>query len=291
MLVFLTCIRHPESSTNYAKVEQLFEMALRSICAQADDNFRVVVVCNTRPAIDFDDARVAYHVVDFPPPAQGPWATGRDAKAIDKGTKLLSGQLFARRFAPQHIALVDADDLVSRRIAGYVNARPDAGGWYVDAGYTFNYVTARVQRRNSMIRSCGSGVIVRAATLDELSHAAMRGLDETSSQAELQRAVPPAFLAHALCDHRFTIDYLASHGVALEPLPFRAIAWVQETGENYSRPKGTLTGVPLTPAFRKEFGIDDAQFAADGVTMKERLREATVSAQSWMGSILDPVTR
>jgi hypothetical protein len=290
MLVFLTSIRHPDSSTSYGKVEQLFEMALRSLCAQDDGDFRVVVVCNTRPAIGYADPRVSYHVVDFPRPSDGPWATGRDAKAIDKGTKLLSGMLFARTFAPDHIALVDADDLVSRRIAGFVNGRPEAAGWYVDAGYTFNYVTGRLQRRHSLVRYCGTGVIVSAPALYELSHAVDRGLDESSSQEELWRDASSSFVEHVLCDHRFTVAYLAGHGFDLEPLPFRAVAWVQETGENYSRPKGTVTGVAVPPSFRREFAMGDVPVGTSDTTIVDRLREVMVSAQSRMGSILDPIS-
>jgi hypothetical protein len=289
MLVFITSIRHPDSSSDHRRVERLFETALRSVCAQEDGDFRVVVVCNARPRIDYDDARVDYHVVDFPVPAAGRQATGRDAKAMDKGTKLLSGLLFARRFRPDHVALVDADDLVSRRIAGWVNEHPHAAGWYADAGYTLNHATRRVQRRHSMVRYCGTALIVDAAALVGLSQAETRGFDETSRQDELVAKVPPSFLRHVLCDHPYTLQYLRNHDLALRPLPFRAIAWVQETGENYSRPRGTASGVPLSPAFCSEFGVRDSPAETGRTTVTARLREALVCARSRVGGILDPV--
>jgi hypothetical protein len=289
VLVFLTSIRHPASSTDHRRVEELFETALRSLCAQDDDGFRVVVVCNAEPRVGVADPRVAYHVVDFPAPTGGRQATGRDAKARDKGTKLISGLLFSRRYRPDHVALVDADDLVSRRIAGFVNAHPRAAGWYVDAGYTFNHATWRLQRRHSLIRYCGSGLVASAPALVELSQAEANGLDESSTQDELLSGAAPSFLKHVLCDHTFTVQYLANHGVRLRPLPFRAIAWVQETGENYSRPKAAASGIPASPAFCREFGLNEPWPDAGHGQPLERLREALVCARSRVGALLDPV--
>jgi hypothetical protein len=292
VLVFLTSVRHPDTSTDHRRVEQLLETTLRSLCAQDDGDVRVVVVGNERPRVGVDDPRVVYHVVDFPVPAGGRQATGRDAKAIDKGTKLLSGLLFARRYRPDHVALVDADDVVSRRIAGFVDAHPGADGWYVDQGYTLNRATWRVQRRHSLVRYCGSGMIVRGQALYDLARAEeARGLDESSTQDELLAGTPPSFLRHVLCDHTFTVRYLANHDIGLRPLPFRAAAWVQETGENYSRPTGTASGVPVTPAFCREFGIADPPPGAGEARPADRVREALVCARSRVGALLDPVTR
>ena len=289
VLIFLTSIRHPTSSTDHRRVEALFETALRSLCAQDDNGFRVVVVCNAEPRVGVTDPRVVYHVVDFPAPAGGRQATGRDAKARDKGTKLLSGLLFARRFQPGHVALVDSDDLVSRRLAGFVNTHPQAAGWYVDEGYTLNHATWRLQRRHSLIRYCGTGLIASAAALNELSQAEAHGLDESSTQDELLAGASPSFLKHVLCDHTFTVQYLANHCVRLRPLPFRAVAWVQETGENYSRPKAAASGVPVTPNFCREFGLKDPAPGSGHGRPLERLREALVCARSRVGALVDPI--
>lgn len=290
VLVFLTSIRHPDTSTDHRRVEELFETSLRSLCAQDDGRLRVVIVCNEMPRVDVDDPRVAYHVVDFPPPPpRGRQATGRDGKARDKGTKLLSGLLFARRFRPDHVALVDADDLVSRRIAGFVNTQPAAAGWYADGGYTLNRATWRVQRRHSLVRYCGSGLVADATALCTLSRAEAGGLDENSTQDDLLAGASPSFLKHVLCDHTFTVRYLANHDLGLRPLPFRAVAWMQETGENYSRPRGTATGVPVSPAFCREFGLGDPPAGSGDARPVDRLREALVCARSRVGAVLDPV--
>ena len=46
MLVFVTCVKHPENSQSYDKVWQLLNNSLYSVCSQQDTDFRVIVVCD-----------------------------------------------------------------------------------------------------------------------------------------------------------------------------------------------------------------------------------------------------
>ena len=182
MLVFITTIRHPHNSNDFGKVESLFEMSLRSVCSQTDAKFRVIVVTNVKPRIGYDDPRVIYHLVDFPPPSTDRCATTSLFACVrDKGSKLLSGMLLARRFRPDYFAFFDADDLVSRRLAAFVNTTQSAAGWYVDAGYVVNYRSWRVQRKSGLVRYCGTSLIPKAAELLRLADVDA-GLSEFSTQ-------------------------------------------------------------------------------------------------------------
>jgi len=171
MVTFLTSIRHPQNSINFAKVEALFEMSLRSVCAQTDPDFRVVVVANEQPRITFTDPRVTYHLVDFPCPERRVSTLFRD-----KGTKLISGMLAARQFKPDYFAFFDADDFVSRRIAQFVNSHQSDGGWFVDSGYVVNSRSWTTQRKSGLYRYCGTTLIPNAAQMYRLAH-----IDETVS--------------------------------------------------------------------------------------------------------------
>ncbi|MCP4142728.1 MAG: sulfotransferase [Chloroflexi bacterium] len=48
MIVFVTCVKHPENSYSYDKVWQLLNNTLYSVCSQKDTNFRVIVVCDKK---------------------------------------------------------------------------------------------------------------------------------------------------------------------------------------------------------------------------------------------------
>jgi hypothetical protein len=259
------------------------------MCSQTDSDFRLIVICNVRPQLEYDDPRVIYHIVNFAAPSRERRPVGSDPLSshparTDKGTKLLTGMLLARRFNPTHFAFVDADDLVSNRVAAFANAQPSHPGWYVDAGYVANYETMRIQRRHSLVRYCGSTLIPNASALYELSNAA-RSLDETSEQGKLLAGVSRSFFKHVLSDHTYTVQYLANHGLVMRPIPFRAVAWVQQNGENYSGVRGTISGIPATPSFCQEFGL--AALPANGRSAKvsDHLREMLISTGSRLGSL------
>lgn len=78
MLVFVIPIKSPKVATSWSGVCQLFERTLRSVCNQTSSDFRVVVVCNEIPQIEFNHSSVEYLKVDFPVPKLTYGAKGND---------------------------------------------------------------------------------------------------------------------------------------------------------------------------------------------------------------------
>lgn len=285
MVVFLTSVRHPHNSNQYPRVIELLEMSLRSVCAQTSHDFRVVVVCNEQPDLAFHDPRIVYHVVDFPPASASAGTIAHEPIVKrDKGTKKLSGLLLARQFTPDYIFMFDADDLVSRRVAAFANERPGETGWYVDAGYVLNLATGRIQRKHGLVRYCGTTLMPSAAALYEFGKLETQ-VDERSSQQELLSRVDPVFIAEIVGGHAEMVGYFAERGRRMRPLPFRATAWVQETGENVVAARGTDVGVPATPAFCEEFGVRLATRDARPASALDYLREMAACARSKLGAL------
>jgi hypothetical protein len=286
MLVFLTSIRHPQNSNNFAKVEKLFEISLRSVCAQTDSNFSVVVVCNAKPRIEYDDPRVIYHIVDFPAPSADRVAGIKlNLMLRDKGFKLVAGMLRARTLDPSYFMIFDADDLVSRRTAAFVNARPGTPGWYVDGAYVINYATKRVQRKHGLVRFCGTSLVPSARELYRLARIDS-ACPVNCSQDEIMAMVPPGFIEGVIGNHKYMVGYFARHGLRMKPLPFRAAAWVLQTGENHGAFKGPEYGLPLSPWFVEEFGLTElTPDSAASATVGDRLWEAFGCTKSWFGSL------
>lgn len=282
MIVFLTSVRHPQNSNDFRKVEALLEMSLRSVCAQTDGNFRVVVVCNAVPQIGFKDERIVYHVVDFPPPSLEKKIKLRVVYK-DKGTKMLSGMLLARQFNPDYFAIFDADDFVSRRVAEFANARPGQAGWYVDAGYLLNHATWRVQRKYGLVRYCGTTLIPSAAHLLRLS-GAEGVIDERSSQEEINAKIPMHFTDFIMGTHEHMVHFFFEHQLRLRPLPFRGCVWVQQTGENVYGDRGT-SGLPVTQKFCDEFGLTMPAGHDQRATLKDRAKELWACMLSKMGTM------
>ncbi len=284
MVVFITSIRHPLNSNNFRHVEQLFEISLRSVCAQSDPDFRVVVVCNGVPAVAFDDPRVRYHVVDFPPPSSMAAATiPREMMCRDKGTKLLSGMLLARRhFKPSHFFIFDADDLISHGVAAYVNAHPSADGWYVDRGYALHWVTKRIQRKRGLVRYCGTSLVpnadglLRVCGVDE-------SLTETTTQEQLIKSVPTRVLDDIFGNHQAMVGFCFDRGLRLQPLPIRGATYVAANGENQTLTSHDAGGIPITEAFRQEFGLSPSFASQDRASYADYVQEFFRSSLSELG--------
>jgi len=137
------------------------------------------------------------------------------------------------------------------------NSRPNTAGWYVDAGYAVNYRTQRIQRKHGLVRYCGTTLLPNAANLYQCSRMLDMHVTERSSQQDIFASFPRYFVECVLGDHKYFVAYFARNGFRMRPLPFRATAWIQETGENHTMTSGSRTGVPITTAFRKEFGIEE----------------------------------
>jgi len=70
MLVFVTCVKHPDNSHSYEKVWQLLNNTLYSFCSQQDTDFRVIVVCDKKLPLTHHQALIDEYTdfikVDFP---------------------------------------------------------------------------------------------------------------------------------------------------------------------------------------------------------------------------------
>ena len=240
MLVFIIPVKSARISRNWELSCLLFERCLRSVCNQTSPDFRVVVVCNERPAIKFSHPSVHYIEVDFPPPVAEPGeahSTGYDygcsrdiaQKNADKARKIQTGLEYAGRYHPTHNMVVDADDCVSPRLAEFVQRNPEGDGWYFKKGYMYpeggRFVLLNVR---NFYQICGSSVIIACG----------------HTQALFSQ---PDFYEH-------TFDVPPS-GVALTPLPFVGAVYSMANGDNIymtSETKRQIHGTWLRRLFSRD---------------------------------------
>ncbi|PRY12950.1 glycosyltransferase family 2 protein [Kineococcus rhizosphaerae] len=252
MLAFITSLRHPRNSADYSRVEHLLRRTLRSVCRQDHDEFAVVVACNEIPAGRFDP-RVEFVRVDFPPPVDTPGPmTGRDAVLRDKGTKLAVALLAAQRHRPDHVMKVDADDFVSRRLAGWSADRPTEAGWYVEHGYVLSDRTGLITAVDGFNERCGTSEILanRAFGLPADLPAPSAGQDELTARLG-------TFLVRDLLgSHRASVAHSAARGEPLRALPFPGAVYTVGTGENHSGLSRVPRGRPVSGRQVAEFGLE-----------------------------------
>lgn len=166
MFVFIVPVKSAQLSSDWKTFSKLFERALKSICNQKSQNFKVVVSCHELPEIEYQNDAVVYHQVDFDPPKlTGDWDEDVKLKEGDKAKKLTQGYARAAEFSPDYIMVVDADDLISNNIVSYVekNKKDSPKGWYVKKGYYYRegakYLFVNTK---SFYKLCGSCLILRS---------------------------------------------------------------------------------------------------------------------------------
>ncbi len=264
MTLFLVPIPHPLSCRSYSRTVSLFEDTLRSICAQLNSDFHVLVICNERPPVRFDHPSVEYLLVDFDPVP--PHAAGiridegsglqirfsdRQART-DKGCRFFMGIQHARRLRPSHVMFVDDDDFVSNRISAFVQRHRAENGWFLRDGYLYSAGSTRMATMSNFNKKCGSGEILPFEPLlwpEELP------MDATKT--EILARVDNYHLKQVLGGHRRAPSYFARRGRRLEPLPFPGAVWHVNHGSNHSgrRPYGRRDTVSLSDELRAEFSI------------------------------------
>jgi len=186
---------------------------LRSICAQTDQNFKVFLVCNERPKVGFDHPNLTVIEETFPlPEANTP------SRMRDKFAKLRRGLVAARKHAPAHVMLMDADDCVHRELAAFAAAHPADPGWAFTKGYVRDEGRKWMFLRHEFDRFCGTSAIVRM----EAQEFPGDGPDGPKSSFILEHG------------HGVISDHCQSRGTPLAPLPFVGAVYNVGTGENDS---------------------------------------------------------
>jgi hypothetical protein len=249
VLVFITSVRHPHNATDYSRVERLLRRTLASVCAQNDPNFRAIVVAN-RPLRFATPKMVETVVVDFPAPSDHHGAQiDREAILRDKGTKLAVGVLAARRHPATHIMPFDADDFVSRRLAGFVNNHPTATGWYLPKGHAYYERRGLTRHLDNFHERCGTSFVIRQDLYGPAD------LPVTATQDALYDGFGEFVVRELLGSHRVALKHLRATGTPLQPLPFRGAAYTLETGENWSGDGLAGFAWPVRRTLEHEFGL------------------------------------
>lgn len=247
MLTFVVPLQSPGASKDWAVVSRLAIRCLGSLLQQTEQTFAVILVCTEPPLHLASHPQLTVIERPFPSPA-----ASREARMADKWDKVRVGLVAARKFAPCHLMIVDADDCVSRRLAEFVGRHPQANGWIFDRGYLHDEGSPLIYvRSKGFDAACGTSSIVRV------------GLNDLPNSEGEGRGNNP-ILRGGHTRIRQEMELLQR---PLAPLPFAGAVYNLATGENDSglavgswlRKLGLLQKLLccrlLTRRIRHEFGL------------------------------------
>lgn len=235
---------------SWGLIETLLDLTLRSVLAQTDRDFRVVIMGHDRPrTVMDDDPRLSFVPADWPPGDTGPHNddSGRKKHAINDLVMARGGGL---------LMLLDADDWVDRDTVAAARAAvgPDHVGGLIARGVILDFrsqVAAPLPHADVFAepfhRLCGSSTV------------ALLRPDETDPVRRDPFAV--------LRSHHRWVEVAAERGAVLADLPVEA-AYLVNTSENHSEVHGphgdwrrALTaavnraGRPLDDGLAARFGL------------------------------------
>lgn len=253
MLAFLTSLRHPDTASDYARVELLLKQTLASIARQSCRDFVVIVVGNRKPMFELAP-NVLFIQVDFPPPPQpNDVLANLEGVKWDKGSKLAVGLLAARQYHPDYVMIVDADDFIHRDLAAFVHARPGQPGWVVDRGWRYSRARNVYQKQEDFSHSCGSAFIVPYRAYGVPDHLSVSATQEQLSAAFGER------MTSVIGSHMQVAEWRAREGSPLTPIPFRSVVYHLDTGENHSGKTMGWFARPHDQRLQEEFGVSPSR--------------------------------
>jgi len=213
MLVFIIPVKSAQVSGSWGNFSKLFERTLKSVSNQTSNNFKIVVVCHEKPETNFTHKNLEFIQISFSPPKLHPSDNEKNnaMKEEDKSKKILAGAEHAKKYNPDYVMVVDADDCISNKIVAFVdkNMGEKEVGWHFNKGYLYRegdkFITLNKKNFNTL---CGTCIIVKPAYIEDIF------INKT----------------HLLYVHKTT---KLKNGASLKPLPIPGAIYSVGNGENH----------------------------------------------------------
>jgi hypothetical protein len=264
VLGFIVPVKPKKYSKNWDLDNQLLERTIKSIFNQKEKDFKVVIVHNDLPEIKFSHPELYYQHYpygDFSIDQIEDWEDRRKwyapayaERMMDKGRKIMMGCKSAKELGCTYLMAVDSDDLVSNKLAGFVNENQNKklAGWRFVDGYMYEDGSRIIIKNHQIWGINGSTHIIRHDLVEVPDLATNQKLFDVS-----------LFEGHAYAFQRIK-DF---NNESLDFLPFFGVIYIIHKN-NHSNIKSIISAVTpkqivkkilygkiLTSNIRNEFGL------------------------------------
>jgi hypothetical protein len=174
MLGFVVPIKPRSVSKDWSYDTLLLERTVRSICNQTCNQFKLVIVYNDKPKIEFQNSNIIYvqypfplvtvdQIEDYESYVKNYYKREYAEKMMDKGKKIHYGCKIAIEAGCTYLMGIDSDDLISNQLAGFVNchAHTKKPGWRIKKGYIYEEGSRILIKKSDIQNINGSTHIIR----------------------------------------------------------------------------------------------------------------------------------
>lgn len=269
MIGFILPLRPKSQSKDWKKDCALLEATISSLLKQTSENYKIFVVFSDDPKINISSSRL--FLIQFPfsflKTAEIKEAAdmlpdfGNDSVMLerrwDKSRKIFYGCKKAKEDGCNYLMSVDADDLVSKELANYIDRRvkeKEVHGFYVDKGYLYSFGSKRMIYINKGFQNFNGSTHIINADLVPIPDF------ENGTWMDYNLFTSHGWIRQRLKD---------SHGIELEAIPFPAIIYVahggniSNVGQLYIKDKTKqfikkiIRGKAVDGYVKEEFGMPD----------------------------------
>jgi hypothetical protein len=213
-------LRSRQASRDWRRVCALLEATLNSTLRQLNPDVEVVIACHELPTIRSGDSRLTFLQAKHSRPRD------RLEQMFDKrAKKIMLAEEICRR-GGGYLMLLDSDDLVSNQLVEFVLKQDNKRGYLVNEGYIYDAQLRQLAAVSDFDQVCGSSVIPYLSLADcRDPQFAWREYIGDTWHAEFRTAS-------------------ANIGRPLDPVPFPAVVYVANNGENHStEPRGIRANI------------------------------------------------
>jgi len=205
MLTFAIPLMPRCRARSWELVVENFNRTVASLLAQTDPDFQILVGCQDRPRLEAPDPRIRFVYV----------AAVDTDREQDKRRRIRGMAAKLHEDGGGVLMPVDADDLLNRRVAAYVNAHPEADTFVASTGWELDMRTRRMRLAPRFWNLCGSAMAMRLAP------------EDLPATAEADGGLLDA-------GHQDFPSLCAERGMRQLAFPFLASVYRIHTGENSS---------------------------------------------------------
>ena len=221
--IFIIPLVAKSRSKDWKHVNYLLGLTVRSIYGQTNQNFRIIVSCHDEPDLEKNlKDKIEYVKVDFTPGAPVENLEGNGQR--DRNWKVCHGLVAARKYDPDYIMVMDADDWLQKDVVDNILSTQPENGYFFDKGYELDYSTGRAYTRDDMTHLCGSTFVLSK----DFTY-----LPKDTSWPELEKC---CWLKQ---NHKTMKSFAESRGKSLQEYPGFAITYVVKNGANIEAKKKT----------------------------------------------------
>lgn len=213
-LTFIIPLRPKATTTNWHLVSKLCLQTIHSCLMNGSPGIRVLIIGHDRPNGLFDaaDSRVQFLEAQHPLPSGFIGSVGM----LDKWKKVTLGLVSLASSPPDYFMIVDADDLVSRKLYDFVDLNRPRNGLIIKDGYVHRDGSPFVRLLKDTFNWGTNSVIATRAV----------GLPQSLDEDQVQSCIPLR-AGHTIIDHA-----MRSAGLPLDRVPFPAAVYVGHTEQH-----------------------------------------------------------